>query len=572
MLKSKQGMVKNHKIVALLSAFLCVLLMHAQEIRDISAEQVGNNIEISYLLNGRADIQISYSTDGGATFSAMRSTSGDVGHGVLAGHKKIVWNVLEDLDDLITHDLRFKLEIINDPVLCTIAGDDIHLSEFLYIYHKNQKGDGVSIYSREEYLSLYINFMLKVKAAEDAGMAKTEEFKKEWENYKKSSINNFMRDSLAMDSMLRLTHKRLQRIRSASHIAIECPETADAKTTQEKLALIEQARLRVTTGGESFYQVAREVSTDPNVLETNGKLGYIIPLRYVYPLEDAVYNTPVGQVTPIVRTKYGFHIAFVEEERDNIEVHASHIMLHATNPHAKDSIYILYDKLKRGADFARIAKNYSKDKGSAGKGGDVGWFGRGIMIKPFEDVAFEKHQVGDISEPFETQYGWHIIKYMGSRNYLPLDSVKESLTKKILKDERYKEVEKAYLRKARAQYNIEPSMSDEQALQYIKEHLEDLDSDYRNLVREYYLGILLFDISMREVWDKAAKDEAGLMAYYKAHKKDFNKSKDFEEIRNNVVTAYQDYLEAEWIKQLRKRYPVTIHYDVLYDIPNTAGK
>jgi peptidyl-prolyl cis-trans isomerase SurA len=240
-------------------------------------------------------------------------------------------------------------------------------------------------------------------------------------------------------------------------------------------------------------------------------------------------------------------------------------MLLSTNPHAKDSIYILYDKLKKGADFATIANNYSKDKGSATRGGDLGWFGRGMMIKSFEDVAFEAHKIGDITEPFETQYGWHIMKYMGMRNCLPLDSLRENLTKKILKDERYKEVEAAYLQKARAKYNIDPSMSDKKALQYIKEHLEDLNSDYRNLIREYHDGILLYDFSKQEVWDKASTDEAGLMAYYKAHKKDF-KAKDFEGVRNDVVSAYQDFLEKELVKKLRQRYPLTIHYDVLYSI------
>ena len=77
---------------------------------------------------------------------------------------------------------------------------------------------------------------------------------------------------------------------------------------------------------EDFSNVAREVSTDPSVQETGGELGWITPFRYVYSLEEVVYSTPVGEVSKVFRSPYGFHIVLVKEERPHEEVHASHIM------------------------------------------------------------------------------------------------------------------------------------------------------------------------------------------------------------------------------------------------------
>lgn len=656
--------MKNNvrKYIFLLVTYLCSVQLMSQSVSDVVAEQVGNNVEISYTLSDRSDIQITYSTDGGMLFLPMESLTGDVGVNILPGRKKIKWDVLKDCKSLISDNLIFKIETSTNPVLFSIGNTKVKLSEFLYLYKKNEAVKSSEKHSLAEYLDKMVNFKLKIKAAEDEGLDKTKEFADELNNYTAPIIANIMQDSMALDSILKLTYRRLQRIRSASHIAIQCSKNATETETQQQLARIEEARRRVTVGGESFFQVAGEVSTDSTTRVNNGKLGYIIPLRYIYAFEDAVYNTPIGQVTPVFRSPYGFHIALVEEERDNIEVHVSHIMKMGKNASARDSIYQIYRQLKNGADFETLAKKHSDDKGSAKKGGDLGWFGRGYMVKPFEDMAFTSmFREGTISEPFETKFGWHIIKYIGIRNYLPLDSITTSLLQKIRKDERYKIVENEYIRKARAQYDIPSYLNDEQAKKYIQEHLAEFNIDYRNILQEYHDGILLFDISMREVWDREKKDPNGLESFYNANKKKYawtephykgsiiyavnqtsadaahriiqmapldsiksyiqkrvnidgkeyvrvetgiwkhgeNRAVDkygfkvknsifvpkeefpiveavgkmisqpesYQDVKSQVLTDYQDYLEEEWIKKLRKKYPVKINYDVLNSIP-----
>ena len=565
-----------------------------------------------------------------------------------------------------------------DKVLMTINGEPVMLSEFLYIYEKNNQETSLEKKSKEEYLDLFINFKLKVTEAIAQGVDTTEAFKKELAGYRAQATPKYMQDNEAVDSLVELSYKRQANVRRAAHIAIQCPANADSVAEAEALAKINLARERVTTGvekkvkkgrkwitvrePEAFANVAREMTEDPAGKENGGELGWIQVFRYVYPFEEAVYNTPVGGVTEVFRSPYGFHIALVEEERAFEEVHAAHIMKmtprggEATAGQAKKDIDSLYQVVLAGADFAEVASANSDDKGSAMRGGDLGWFGRGMMVQPFEDITFGM-QPGEMSEPFATRFGWHFVKLYEKRGIQPLDSVRNQLLMQVKRDVRYQEADKSFIKKTRAEYNLPAEMSDEEVKAYADAHLEEKHADLRNLVREYHDGILLFDVSLREVWDKANKDTEGLAAYFKAHKKAYtwdeprykgymiyakneaaakaakqiiksanadsimsyidqrinvdsvqyvkveqglwtagknaavdkygfkNKTaeytaseefpvvvpvgkvlkapQEYTDVRSQVTTDYQDYLEEQWIATLREKYPVVVNEEVL---------
>jgi peptidyl-prolyl cis-trans isomerase SurA len=269
--------------------------------------------------------------------------------------------------------------------------------------------------------------------------------------------------------------------------------------------------------------VARDMSTDPNVQETGGELGWITPFRYVYPLEEAVYNTEVGKVSKPFRTQYGWHIVLVEEERDHVEVKASHIMKMVPADSLNDAKKALIDSIAKEVtpeNFAEVAKVESEDRGSSARGGELGWFGKGQMVKPFEEAAFSL-KPGEISAPVRSQYGWHLIYKEDERGIQPLDSMRAQIERQVMRDERAKEADKSFIRKTRAEYNLPAEMSDADVKAYADEHLEEKYPELKNLVKEYHDGILLFEVSLREVWDKAAKDTAGLEAFFKAHKSNY---------------------------------------------------
>lgn len=430
-----------------------------------------------------------------------------------------------------------------DKVLMTINGEPITASEFLYIYEKNNQETSLEKKSMQEYLDLFINFKLKVTEAIAQGVDTTQEFKDELKGYRAQATPKYLQDNAAIDSLVLLSYNRMANIRKASHIAVQCPMDADSATLAAATAKINELRQRVTVGlpkevkkgrkkiivqeVEDFAEVAMTYSEDPTAKQGKGELGWIQPFRYVYPLEDAVYTTPVGEITKVFRSPFGLHIAKVEGERAFEEVHAAHIMKMtpagdlqrlAAAKFMMDSIYQL--AIQDTVDFAELAQANSEDRGSAIRGGDLGWFGRGAMVQPFEDITFGLKE-GEISEPFQTRFGIHISKLYGKRSIQPLDSMRSHLLRQVQRDQRMQIANESFITKTRAEYNLPANMSDADVKAYADAHLEEKYPELRNLVREYHDGILLFDVSLREVWDKANKDHEGLTAFFKDNKKQY---------------------------------------------------
>ena len=417
------------------------------------------------------------------------------------------------------------------------------------IYEKNNQAGALDPKTMDEYLEMFINFKLKVAEAEAQGIDTTEAFKKELKGYRAQATPKYMQDDAAMDSIIALSWARIAKDRRAAHIAIQCPANADSAAQADALAKINEAYERVTIGQlkvekkkvkgkwktiekrlpvEAFDKVARELSTDPNVQETGGELGWITLFRYVYALEEAVYGTEVGEISKPFRTQYGWHIVKVEEEQDHKEVKARHIMKMVprgdSNLDSLDAAKLaeieLIASVVTPENFAEVAKTESEDRGSSVRGGDLGWFGLGMMVKPFEEAAFSI-QPGEISKPIRSQYGWHIIYKEDERGIQPLDSMRSQIQRQVMRDERSQEVEKSFIRKTRAEYKLPETMNDAAVKAYADAHLESKYPELRNLVQEYHDGILLFEVSLREVWDKAAKDTAGLENFFKAKKKKY---------------------------------------------------
>ena len=458
-----------------------------------------------------------------------------------------------------------------DKVLMTINGEDIMASEFLYIYEKNNQETSLEKKTMDEYLDLFVNFKLKVTEAMAQGVDTTEAFKKELAGYRAQATPKYLQDNDAIDSLVVLSYNRMAKIRKASHIAVQCPMDADSATVAAAEAKINELRERVTVGlpkevkkgrkkvtvcePEGFAEVAVLYSEEPSAKQTKGALGWIQPFRYVYSFEDAVYTTPVGEVTPVFRSPYGFHIAKVEGERDFEEVRASHIMKMtpmgdiqrmADAQVAMDSIYQL--AIQDTTDFAALAQANSEDRGSAMRGGDLGWFGRGAMVQPFEDITFDL-EIGAISKPFQTRFGIHISKLHEKRGIQPLDSMRAQILRQVQRDQRMQIAEQSFINKTRAAYNLPAEMSDADVKAYADAHLEEKYADLRNLVKEYHDGILLFDVSLREVWDKANQDTEGLTAYFKANKKNY--TWDAPRYKGSIIYAKNE-VAAKAAKQIVK--------------------
>lgn len=164
---------------------------------------------------------------------------------------------------------------------------------------------------------------------------------------------------------------------------------------------------------------------------------------------------------------------------------------------AKVRIDSVYQALKQGADFADLAKKVSQDPGSAQKGGVLPWIGPNQTLKEFEDAAYAL-KIGEMSQPVLSPAGWHIILMKDRKQLEPYDSLRSDILKFLESRNVRERLAEQVVDSVAKQRNI----SREQLLDERSAELQAKDVDLDNLVREYHDGLLLYEISNREVWEK----------------------------------------------------------------------
>lgn len=484
--------------------------------------------------------------------------------------------------------------------------------EFLYLFRKNNsKPEEFTQAKIDEYLNLLINFKLKVEEAKHLGMDTTAAFRKEYNTYREELRKPYLPDSKLVDSLVAITYKRMQEEIHAAHILVNLKPDATPEDTLAAYKNIMSLRERALNG-DDFGKLAAENSEDPSAKSNHGDLGYFTAMQMVFPFEQAAYQTSVGEISMPIRTRFGYHIVKTIDRRPaRGEVEVSHIMLRTgegyDNDKAKNTIFDIYDQLQKGVSWTDLCKEYSQDPSSKDNGGKLRPFGVGVMsaVPEFEKIAFSLKRPGDISDPFQTQYGWHIMKL---ESKIPLPSFNEistSLKTRVSRDERVQISRHALENKLRKDLGFTEnpgvkskvlSLADSTlkkgkwkpayslgatnetlftlqlksytALDFIKyveqnqksnalephqylqqlydqylsetqglaleENIKKKNPDYGWLLKEYYEGILLFEIMEKKVWNKATEDSIGQLKFYKSHANQYQAG---ERVRGKIFSA-----------------------------------
>ncbi len=320
-----------------------------------------------------------------------------------------------------------------DPVLMTVAGKDVPLSEFQYLYNKNNNQQLEPI-SPARYLDMFVDYKLKVADAEAAGIDTTAAFRAEYAQYRDELAKPYLRDQWVADSLVMVAYGHYADDVTVSHIML--PGTPAGRERADSL------RAEILAGRVPFAAAAAAFSMDAHSAARGGLMGNVVPGRYPWAFEEAAYDTPAGEISEPVNSGLGWHLIKVEARRPSQgEVHAAHIlrMTRGLSPEQvareRELIDSLHTAAAAGADFAELASRFSQDPGSARKGGDLGWFARGVMVQPFDSISFALPE-GGLSEPFATDFGWHIIYKYGSRNARDIDQMRPLIEKAMERDER----------------------------------------------------------------------------------------------------------------------------------------
>ncbi|MHA3786587.1 peptidylprolyl isomerase [Flavobacterium hauense] len=358
--------------------------------------------------------------------------------------------------------LSFSQEVKKE-VLFTVDGTPYYTDEFVRVYKKNLdlvKDDSQK--DLDNYLKLYIGYKLKVTKANKLGLQNNKKYQGELKSYRTQLSKNYLTDTKVTKELTDEAYARAQKEVKASHVLIKVDENALAADTLKAYNKAVEVRKKALAG-ENFDKLAKEYSEDPSAKENGGDLGYFTVFRMVYPFESGAYNTPKGGISKIVRTRFGYHVIKVTDIRDNRgTVTVAHIMItkpKKDNPEeaakAKSTIQDIYKKLQQGEDFGDLAKQFSQDKATAAAGGKLNSFNSGeLSSTEFEDKAFSLKNPGDITAPFETQFGWHIIKLVDKTGIKPLDEVKPELENRIRKDERSKLIANSITENLKKKYKV----------------------------------------------------------------------------------------------------------------------
>ncbi len=482
--------------------------------------------------------------------------------------------------------------------LLTIGDKKFTVEEFNYIYEKNNALTQEPV-SKAEYVDLFVNYKLKVAEAITQGYDTLSSFQKELNYYRDELAKPYLSDKKAIDDVVEEAYEHMCYEVDASHILIKLPPSPTPADTLKAYNRIAKVKKQLDEGAD-FEEMVLAYSEGPSAKQSNGHLGYFTAFMMVYPFEKAAYETPVGEVSAITRTSFGYHLIKVHDKRQNKgEILVAHIMRafpyqanEAIQTQAKIAIDSIYRKLMNGESFNSMVAQFSDDKQTVPNNGKLPWFSTGRMVPEFSEAAFALTENGQITKPVKTQFGYHIIKRLDIRPVKPLDECRAEIMQKIKNDERALAGKQATVKRLKKEYHYaqdskvynqlkafvstnskkdkdnwidnlkatewlvasydggqisstdfareavrfnlpEDGISDEmfekmwsafvdgRLIEVEKANLENKYPEFKYLMGEYHDGLLIFEISQKEIWNKASNDSIGLAEFYSQHKDDY---------------------------------------------------
>lgn len=333
-------------------------------------------------------------------------------------------------------------EPVKPTNLFTVNSKPVTTDEFTYLFRKNHpKKEDYTESKISDYIDLLTTFKVKVAEASSRKYDTTRTFQKEFASYRTELRKPYLADN---DQLTRLTKEAYERMTleiRASHLLINLPPNASPSDTAAAYTKTLAFRERVMKG-EDFTTLARNFSEDPTARTNGGDLGYFTVMQMVYAFEDAAFKLKTGEVSMPVRTRFGYHLIRVTDRRmARGEVEVSHIILRTgtkEDGRVKTKIFEIHSELEGGRSWDELCKEFSDDAATRNSGGRLRPFGVGALptIPQFEQTAFSLQKPGEFSDPFQSTYGWHIVKLERRIPVPPFEQAEESLRRRVSRDDR----------------------------------------------------------------------------------------------------------------------------------------
>jgi peptidyl-prolyl cis-trans isomerase SurA len=429
----------------------------------------------------------------------------------------------------------------------TIGGETISVKEFLRVYNKNI--DLVQDESQKNidyYLNLYTNYKLKLKEARTLGFDKKDSYKKEFESYKNQLSKAYTTDKEVTETLVKEAYNRTTSEVKAHHILVRIQPGQDTLAAYEKIKALRSRMVK-----EDFTSLRTALHDGKSVFVED--LGYFSAFKMVYDFENAAFNTPLGQTSKPFRTQFGYHVVKVLDKRPSKgKVQVAHIMI-ANNQ--KDSTLVpenrikeIYRSIQEGDSFESLAKQFSDDKSSAAKGGVMNPFKSGdIRSEIFVNTAFGLKEIGAISEPIQSQFGWHILKLISKTPVEPYEQIKVDLEQKVKRDARSKVIRQKMLEKLKQQYTISQPSLESVVAKIQKNDADDTWEVEASMEPQVFLKIESQEFSYRDFLDllnknkRSFKASTGKSKFISNQYALFLENNLFQYKKNNLINENEDY-------------------------------
>lgn len=462
-------------------------------------------------------------------------------------------------------------------------------NEFIYVFKKNHyKRDSIhSEKSVNDYLDLFINFKLKVTEAKSLGLDTTNSFKSEFELYRRQLAESYLSEKQITEELVTQAYQRMQQEVSVSHILVLVDIIAAPEDTISAYRLISEIRGKAVNG-EDFNKLALIYKGKNKDKVVGENLEYFTVFQMVYPFENMAYKINIGEISEIVRTRFGYHILKVLDKRTaKGKIQVSHILLRLPKGLVQEDsikkrkrIFEIHQLLLNGADWVETCNQFSEDINTRSKGGVLPEFSSTARnIHPsFAKACYSLREPGEISDPFLTPFGWHIVRLEKKPGIKPFEEVKTMLKSQVERDSRSQIGKQRLIKVLKEENNLveyvetydlaleliekkrtfvlEDSLKyiftigdlnytigdflaflkqnnsigkdttrlkisngynkflEDKLIEYEKTHLAEKYFDYKMLEQEYREGILLFQLMEQKVWNKAASDSIGIRNYF----------------------------------------------------------
>lgn len=491
----------------------------------------------------------------------------------------------------------------DDAILFSVDDMEIPVSEFRYIYEKNNRNDAdYTQASLQEYLDLYVRFKLKVNRALELRLDTITALQEELAGYRQQLAKSYLSDKEVTQQLAREAYERMQKDLHVSHILFKVLSSAGEEDEQRAKEKAMRAYERLQAGA-SYEALAAELSEDTNSKDGGGDIGYVTAMLPdgFYNMENAIYALEEGGISEPVRTTLGYHIFRLNDIRPaRGSVEASHILVRVKEDGsnaeaARQKVDMIYNNLQNGSEYEQLARSLSDDPRTANRGGFIGSVNINMYDPVFEEAVFSIPEDGGISEPVRTRLGWHIVKRLKKNKMGTFAEERPRLEAKLARTERIEIANDAMIQKIKENSGMKENIAvrdavladlgpefltlkwevpqmeevmllsfddgtevtnidllryfrsntrkrmqaqhlhgqeevarelydafvDEQCLAHEERQLDEKYPEFASLMREYEEGILLFEVTKIQVWDKANSDTAGLRAYHEAHRQDY---------------------------------------------------